>query len=383
MTQGVLGFDEVPIGGQFALTTNDRGVLSGTVLDPTAIIGAATLLGQTKIVAKNGKDATGDGSLAKPFLTIQGAISSITDATSAKPYTVLVSAGVYTETFAIEPWFYVQGLSSQACYLNPTTANWISAAFAAGTQDAGLSGFTLQRNLTVDFSLVGSTGAGTFKLSDCILGSAVALAFKGNNVGNVAQLSTLLSIGPTSSALTLTNITSNVGSCNLRNGTLTMASTDAYATTHRCESLSTGGAVNVTWTGANTANPLTVVLYSSPLPVNPTTLSVTGAGANVYTRGEVQLAGPDAATTFSFGRIPNGGTVIGAQGADNSIVASPTLARVYTLEGPGAAGTRLRIVNQSLSAITVAYAAGATGPALVVAAGTTANLYASSTTAWN
>ncbi len=355
-----------------------RSVL-GLVPTPSSL----TTLAQTKFVAKNGSDATGDGSIAAPFLTIQAAISSITDASAAKPYAVVVMPGVWTEVFLVAPFVYVEGISPVACFLGPTQANWISAAFATGTQDSGIAGFTLTATLTVDFSLVASTGAGTFKLANCVLGSAVALVFKGNNSANVVQLQNLLSIGPTSSPLTLTNITCNAGAVNLRNGTLTISGTDAYTCSHRFESLATGGAINCTWTGAVTANNLNVTFYTGEPPVNPTTLTISGAAAAVYTRGVQQKNGPDANTTFSFGNIPNAGTVVFPQGADIAIVANPTAPRTYTLEGGGASGTRLRVVNQSAFAITLAYSGGAAGPAVVVAALTTANLYASSQTQWN
>src|SRR5258708_19094678 len=271
MTQNLLGFDELPVDSQVSIPSTDRGtLLYGRAISPASLGGGTTLFAATKFVAKNGNDATGDGSVAKPFLTIAAALASITDATSAKPYGVLVAPGLYPETFAIKAWCYVQGLSAFGVSLNPLTANWMDASFAAGTQDGGIGDVTLLTNLTVDFSLVASAGAGSFKLfGNVVLGSAVALVFKGNNSANVVQLGDLMSIGPTSSPLTLTNITSNVGSCNLRNGVLTITGTDAYSCTHRFESLSTGGAIQVPLAGArpNQRNHRTV--FASPPPVAP------------------------------------------------------------------------------------------------------------------
>src|SRR5258707_612282 len=96
MTQSLLLFNDFPVGSQMAIPTGDRGtLLYALAADPNSLVGASTLLAQTKFVAKNGNDATGDGSIAKPFLTIQTAISSVSDAAAAKPYSVLVAPGIH------------------------------------------------------------------------------------------------------------------------------------------------------------------------------------------------------------------------------------------------------------------------------------------------
>lgn len=384
MTQGLLGFNEVPIGAQFDVQTTTQGVYSGTVVDPTSLVALSTLFAQNKFVAKNGNDATGDGSVTKPFLTIQAAISSISDASSAKPYSVTVFAGVYTDTFAVAPWIYVQGISPLSVFLNPTTANWISAGFAAGTQDGGINNVTLLTNVTVDFSLVASTGTGTFKLFNCLLGTAVALLFKGNNAANTVLLNNLFATGPSNATLTLTNISSRGNSITLLNGAVTIASTDAYATLHRLGAFSTSGAVSVTWTGAVIANFLQVIFWDSPLTFSPSSLTITGTAAIVTTHGLIQANGPDANTTFSFGKGANNlGTIIFPQNADNIIIANPTAPRTYTFEGGGSVGTRFRIVNQSNFPITVAYTSGASGnfPS-VIEPRNTAQFYAASSLLW-
>jgi microcystin-dependent protein len=55
-----------------------------------------TDLQNTKYVAKNGINSTADGSIDKPFLTIQAALTSITDNSPTNPYVVLVSPGDYS-----------------------------------------------------------------------------------------------------------------------------------------------------------------------------------------------------------------------------------------------------------------------------------------------
>jgi hypothetical protein len=358
MTQ-LLALTDAPAGSQVTVPFTDRGTNAYAVLVPGG--GVTAPIAETVIVAKNGNDATADGSLARPFLTIQAAISSITDASSTKPYAVLVFPGIYTETFAVAPWTYVTGVSRDAVFLNPVTANWISAGFATGTQDGGICNVTLLTSVAVNFATVGSTGAGTFKMTDVILGSAVNLTFTGNNVANVVNLADLMSIGPTSSALTCTNITTNMGSVNLRNGALTFNGTDAYATQHRIQSMASGGTLTVAWTGADSSKGLFVTFYQPGPPLAFTAFSVTGAGATCLAHTWTQVTGANAAQTFSFGVAPNGGTVL-VQGAENTIAFAAGADRTYTLEAPGSIGTKVKLINLSPN-FTVSVAFGGTATA--------------------
>ena len=64
--------------------------------DRTLVSTADTLVTNVKYVAKNGNDSTGDGSFAKPYLTIQTAINATTAGGS-----VIVMPGSYTEDLTI------------------------------------------------------------------------------------------------------------------------------------------------------------------------------------------------------------------------------------------------------------------------------------------
>jgi hypothetical protein len=67
-----------------------------------------------RYVSKRG-NASGDGSPANPYLTVQAAIDSIVDdASAAPPYIVIVGPGTFTEAFS----------------LDKATANWIGAVQA-------------------------------------------------------------------------------------------------------------------------------------------------------------------------------------------------------------------------------------------------------------
>jgi hypothetical protein len=67
---------------------------------------------QIVYVNKGGNDGTGDGSFSQPFLTIQAAMTAITDATLTKRYVLDLGPGTYSDPFALKPWFAIVGHSN-------------------------------------------------------------------------------------------------------------------------------------------------------------------------------------------------------------------------------------------------------------------------------
>ena len=78
---------------------------------------------QLVYVGKNGNDSTGSGTIQNPYLTIKAAMAAITDATTAKRYTIIVTPGQYAEANPITCKEYVDivGTSQNACTVTPTT----------------------------------------------------------------------------------------------------------------------------------------------------------------------------------------------------------------------------------------------------------------------
>jgi len=61
-------------------------------------------------VCPSGNDATGDGSMGKPYRTVKHAVESITDATAEKPYVINVRAGIFDELpFTTKSYVFIQG----------------------------------------------------------------------------------------------------------------------------------------------------------------------------------------------------------------------------------------------------------------------------------
>jgi len=68
---------------------------------------------QTVYVAKHGNDANGGRSIYDAKLTIQAAVSSITDATQNKQYVIQIGPGRYIETVTMTNWIHLRGLGDK------------------------------------------------------------------------------------------------------------------------------------------------------------------------------------------------------------------------------------------------------------------------------
>jgi len=84
-------------------------------------------------VAKNGSDTPPSagiplGTLDNPYLTVQAAIDSITDASSGKLYSVVVQPGEYPEDLTFKPWVNVLGIAKNGTSISNggTHTAWFS-----------------------------------------------------------------------------------------------------------------------------------------------------------------------------------------------------------------------------------------------------------------
>lgn len=325
------------------------------------------LTSETRFVAKTGNDATGDGSISNPFLTIQAAITSVTDESASKPYTIMVLPGTYTSAFLLEPWIYVVGWSQENTVISPIQANWISAAFAVGTKDAGIANVTIGSLLTVDFNAVLSAGAASIQLSQITMLGSAGIVVRGRNVSNTFQFQDIQITGSLSD-LVIDNITGSLANVALNSNNLTISATDAYGAFVIGGGVSTSGIISVTWTGTVTANFLyvrldgtTPFITSTGSPSYQAYIQISGRAAILHAPGATQaFTMPDADTTVSMSILnPVGATSLISDGTILA-TASPTADRTLTF-GPAGAGTRFQLKNLSAFNIFIAYAAPVTG----------------------
>ena len=75
---------------------------------------------QMVYVAKNGNDITGNGFSSNPFLTVQRAINSITDASNSKKYVIEIKTGEYAESLSFKPYVELKGESKETAKITGT-----------------------------------------------------------------------------------------------------------------------------------------------------------------------------------------------------------------------------------------------------------------------
>lgn len=343
------------------------------------VVGGAGLAAQAEIryVDKAGSDTNG-GTLYAPFLTIAAALASITDATSTKPYVVSVGPGIYTGTFALKPWIFVRGAGRNSTVLSPVQANWIGTGFATGTQKTAVFQCSITSTLTVDFSLIGSTGACDFGLYDCL---TAAIVVKGNNTSCTALLQGLLMNGN----LTITNMGDvNVTAVQQDIGNIAASATDAYSSFLQIAGFGTFGTMTLTWTGANASNLFGVTLYNQvqlPPHTAPTLsgkgLIVSAPGYNLYatlTDADQLLSCYNSATA----------TVVYIDGGCNTYTINPTAGRTITIDNQLFFNdTKITIKNLSAFVCPVVYTGGPAGTQSYIGpGGTLTAFYSRSGNTW-
>ena len=209
------GISILPLGGGFPYngarvqyTLDDDSTANGLwnvvsgVTSINDVTGQAFLLSafQTVYVANSGSDTpgVGSGNITEPYATLSYALSQITDASSSKPYQIIMSTGVYTEiNVNFKPWIYIEGgLSdltvSGAITLDPTWSggggfsfqNFAQLAFPATVNfdfDAVNAGFVFFR-----FSNNGISSGFNLNLKSDPAGTLIA--FLNNNFGTSSQI---------------------------------------------------------------------------------------------------------------------------------------------------------------------------------------------------
>jgi len=379
VTQNLLAFNDLPVGSQITVPLSDRGQLAyGQVVPPSAVGSIVTSLAQVKIVSKAGNDATADGSIALPFLTVQAAINSISDASTAKPYEVWVLPGVYVTSFTLAPSIFVIGSGPRVTFLSPAAANCLSAAWAGtGLKVGGMANATLSTALKVDYAAIGSTGAGGTNfwnlelLSPCILTGATST--------NYVRLSDVFWEGFNGFGQNL--VITDLAVCDLFNvsggfGNLTVVGHDAYFQEVDGQGVSLFNALSITWTGTTVNNALDCI-FDGP-PAGGTSGSggfgqpvITGQGAIYSCPSGVAFRSIPSEADLQFNPFAGTGAaggataIIGCDLGTTHVVCGPSGGIVLQIRRP-TNGTRLSLKNQSAFNITLDFGVVASsGPSYV------------------
>lgn len=316
----------------------------------------------TRYVDKNGDDTLGDGSQGNPFLTIQRAITSITDASSAKIYRIIVGAGDFSSVFALQPWMFIVGGGRKVTRLSPVQANWIGTGFsAAGSQEAGIVQCNLGTAFAVDFSAVGiaSPGAGIFHLYGIDLESTIAIT--GNNSTNQFLAQDVFQTAAAGVTHTFTNLGGSLDACFFKFDSVTFSNTAAYAVAWNNGGVGFTGALTLSC--ASTTNTLTVRFLSGTTGANATAnIVLTGDGVRLRGLGLVKSTGlANANATLDFNTFTAGGVKLVDGGANFVQQGAATADRTITVNTPGIAGTRLTINNQTAFFLPLTFVAASSG----------------------
>jgi len=150
-------------------------------------------LQQVTYVAKNGNDAIADGSPDKPYLTIQAAITAITDATAGKKYSLLISPGLYSEDLVLKPYINLIGAGNESVTISTPTAAGISLASGGRVQ---------LRNLTIagsvggiDIDATGFTGT-VLDMENVFVTNTAGVSFVANGGNDYFQIELCTINGP-------------------------------------------------------------------------------------------------------------------------------------------------------------------------------------------
>lgn len=95
---------------------------------------------QVVYVNKGGNDVSGDGSIMKPYSSIQRALSSITDASPVKQYSISLGPGLYANSFAFKPYVGIVGTQPSGISPGISTIATPSVTFDANSWAAAPQG---------------------------------------------------------------------------------------------------------------------------------------------------------------------------------------------------------------------------------------------------
>lgn len=196
---------------------------------------------QEVYVRKGGNDLTGKGTLDKPYLTIQRAMTDIVDASQTKHYTVNLGSGDYADSFSFKPWTGVSGVASTSGFQGVTSVtasvsfdpSWTGSVYSV----AWFSHITFNNAATFDIQNVNAQ----LTFFDCEFNSGASFtAHHSGNVNNIVW-DDCLSYGSVS--VQDCQYFFPIGGTSIYDGTLTITSTPAVFPT-QTTFLALGGAVS-------------------------------------------------------------------------------------------------------------------------------------------
>jgi hypothetical protein len=242
---------------------------------------------QTFYVAKNGNDATGNGSLQKPYLTVAAAMTAISDASPTKRYVIKVLAGDYTEvSVSLKANVFVIGESRESTKI--TGAVSLNANFTGSADHrSGFGQITLISACDFNWTTV-TSGAGKLYFNEVSFNSTLNLYGYNSSIAQCFFDTCLVFGNMTISGINVGVYTNNV---NFGNVTLTQHPTAGMATILAATGGYCGGSVSLTASVNNFARRCALFARS-------------------YWMNAISINGPSAYADVTDSSIPSAGVTI-------------------------------------------------------------------------
>lgn len=141
-------------------------------------------------VSKGGNDASGDGSIYRPYLTISKALTSITDASTTKRYQIIVGTGRFDESdIVLKPWIWLIGAQRTATRITSASTNiTLSTAFTSGNYRFGLKDllFSGSTNVIIDLQSLGGSGSVVLEMQSAFVNNL--FVFRGRSSADFIEI---------------------------------------------------------------------------------------------------------------------------------------------------------------------------------------------------
>jgi len=253
----------------------------------------------------SGSDVTGDGSYDKPFASVNYALTTISDASSTKPYAIMLQANRQVETgdLLLKPYVFIIGAMQRASYIRVNggsikpDSSYGSTAGWTGFKNVYIGGSTA---INWDLQALGGSNC-VMVIEDCTVSGN--LTFKGRNAGGGDYLEWYGGIGI---------------------GTLTLDS--VYTQIQQAEF---GGLVTVTNTQAITGNAinLNAAVLDSGIAITSSDSTLVnvgyGNGVGVTTTGTMTITSYKGLPAKSVRSLSGGTTVVNVDNA-SAVPYTPT-----------------------------------------------------------
>lgn len=334
-------------------TPSDNSVL-GALEGIDIALGLATGVKTNDVwVSNQGNNTTGNGTVEKPYQTINYALSQITTNSSSNIFKIVCTSGVYNETsIVLKPYVYIDG---QGATLNVTGSITADATFNSVGGNIIFGNF-FNSNVSGSFNFDVSSGTQPVGIyvHDFLLEGNLTLTIKGNNS---SEFTTYCVINNVESSLglipvSLENVFGYVDACTfstfsyLANNPNIVFSFDSYGTSYfggtsiEISAVSPSG-VSSTWSDNDITSSSFVVDGSVQLKIDVSScrsnnIPVATGGATI---SYVNVADTLSANYTPTNYTPTNGTVKGHLQGINNALATTGLDSLQTAYNNGANGT--------------------------------------------